>query len=64
MVEGDKCVRSVFDEDRPSLGDGVVGSSTKRSGEETGRKMTPAAVGPLVGEFDDVNAFIGALEAI
>lgn len=63
-VERDRRLRSVFDEDRPSIGDGVVGSSTNISGEGTGRKITPVVVEQLAGEFDDPDAFIGASEAI
>lgn len=62
-VGQDQRLRSVFDEDRPLLGDSVVGRSTKEAEGGAGRKITPAVVEQLAGEFDDVDTFIGALEA-
>ena len=52
----------IFDENPPSHGDGV---ECERNGTEAaGRKITPAVAEQLAGEFDSVEEFIGALEAI
>ena len=51
-VDQDQRLRSIFDDDRPSLGDSVS------------RKITLAEVEQLAGEFDTVDDFIVALEDI
>lgn len=53
-ADQDRRLRIVFVEDPPSPGDGVV----------VGRNITPAVVEQLAGEFDTVDDFISALEAV
>jgi len=61
-VNQDQRLRMIFDEDRPSHGDGV---EDEREGTKAARRqLTPAIVEQLAGEFDYVDEFIGALEAV
>lgn len=60
----DERLRSVFGDDPPSPGDDVGSDGRKEAEGAAGRKVTPAVVEQLVGEFDYVDDFIGALEAI
>lgn len=55
-------LRSVFDEDRTFHSNG--GGGMHEGGGGAGRKITPAIVEQLAGEFDYVDEFIGALEAL
>ena len=61
-ADQDQRLRTIFDEDSPSHGDWVA--DERKGSEAAGRKITPAVVEQLAGEFDYVDDFLSALEAI